>query len=161
MSFDCGRIANWFSALFGSMCVYMSYYIKKANYIKWMEKAYMHSALSPSQFEFCLRCELQRVYRCCYNQITLYIFSMFYKRLDDENKRNFFSSHEPECIAKPLPNCGCIATPITTTHPPALDRDPIKLQTNERMSKCQASKKSGDVCKMQESTYQVPSHIPS
>lgn len=54
----------------------------------------MHSALSPSQFEFCLRCELQRVYRCCYNQITLYIFSMFYKRLDDENKRNFFSSHE-------------------------------------------------------------------
>lgn len=41
------------------LCVYMSYYIKQANYIKWMESIY--ALRSPSL----LRCELQRVCIAC------------------------------------------------------------------------------------------------
>lgn len=58
----------------------------------------------------------------------LYIFAMFYKRLDDENKRNFFSSHEPECISK---HCQ-ILNNSTRIYYRLPTRSAIKFRTDER-----------------------------
>lgn len=101
--------------------------------------------------EICLCLELQRVCVSVCNRITLYIFSMFYKRLDDENKRNFFSSHEPECIAK---HCQILYCQFPSPPPPPAIHHKM---ANGRPRRRARREKSGDACKKQESVHKQTS----